>query len=127
MRVISHKAIVEATRRHPPDGAAAAVEICKAFVSLPLAIRNDLDTRWDTLSREEMELAELLAVLIERFEAGRYQIHLATPRQRLAQLMEDRSLTQADVWRLFGTRAQASEALNGKRGISKVQAKKLAA
>ncbi len=67
-----------------------------------------------------------MTALIERFESEHYPINLATPQQRLAQLMEDRGLTQADVWHLFGTRARASEVLKGKRGISKAQAKKLA-
>ena len=85
-----------------------------------------LDSRWGVLSREEKELAELMTALIERFEGEHYPINFATPRQRLAQHLEDRSLTQADVWRLFGTRARASEVLQGKRGISKAQAKRLA-
>ena len=91
-----------------------------------IAQLDDLDSRWDGLTREEKELAELLTTLIERFESEHYPIHLATPQQRLAQLLEDRALTQADIWRLFGTRARASEALHGKRGISKAQAKRLA-
>ena len=85
-----------------------------------------LDSRWDELGPEEKELAELMTALIERFEAEHYPIDFATPQERLAQLLEDRGLTQADIWRLFGTRARASEVLNGKRGISKAQAKKLA-
>jgi HTH-type transcriptional regulator/antitoxin HigA len=63
-----------------------------------------LDLRWDDLSQEEKELAELMTALIERFESEHYPINLATPQQRLAQLMEDRGLTQADVWHLLGTR-----------------------
>jgi len=68
-----------------------------------------------------------MTVLIEQYEARKYPIDFATPQQRLAQLMEDRGLTQADIWRVFGTRARTSEVLRGKRGISKVQAKRLAA
>lgn len=91
-----------------------------------IALVEEMDARWDELGPEEKELSELVTALIERYEAQHYPVDLATPQQRLAQLMEDRGLTQADVWKLFGTRARASEVLNGKRGISKVQAKKLA-
>jgi len=120
---------------------AAIDEKCYARLlakTLPRVIRNEeenermtarleeLDARWEQLSREEKELAELMTVLIERYEAEHYPIDLATPQQRLAQLLEDRELTQADVWRLFGTRARTSEVLRGKRGISKSLARKLA-
>jgi len=44
----------------------------------------------------------------------------------LRHLMEARSLTHKDVWPLFGSKGIASEVLNGKRAISKVQARKLA-
>ncbi|MBI3697524.1 MAG: transcriptional regulator [Acidobacteria bacterium] len=91
-----------------------------------IADLEELDLRWDHLSREEKELAELMTALIERFESEHYPINLASPQERLGQLMEDRGLTQADLWRLFGTRARASEVLKGKRGISKAQAKRLA-
>ena len=106
--------------------------------ALPRVIRNDsenarmarqvedLDSRWEKLTPEEKSLSELLTVLIERYESEKYPINFATPQQRLAQLMEDRGLTQADIWRLFGTRARASEVLNRKRGISREQARRLA-
>jgi HTH-type transcriptional regulator/antitoxin HigA len=106
--------------------------------SLPRVIRSDsenermieqledLDSRWEKLGPEERSLSELLTVLIERYEAEKYPIDFATPRERLIQLMEDRGLTQADVWKVFGTRARASEVLNGKRGISRDQARRLA-
>jgi HTH-type transcriptional regulator/antitoxin HigA len=89
-----------------------------------IARLDEMDAQWDDLSREEKELAELMTALIERFEAERYPIDLATPPQRLAQLLEDRGLTQADVWPLFGTRARTSEVLSGKRSISKSQVKR---
>jgi HTH-type transcriptional regulator/antitoxin HigA len=86
----------------------------------------DLDSRWEQLTPEEKSLSELLTVLIERYESEKYPINFATPQERLAQLMEDRGLTQADIWKLFGTRARASEVLSRKRGISREQARRLA-
>ncbi len=85
-----------------------------------------LDRRCEQLSPEEKELAELLTALIEKFESEHYPIGFSSPQRRLAQLLEDRGLSQADIWRLFGTRARASEVLRGKRGISKAQARRLA-
>ena len=41
-------------------------------------------------------------------------------------LMEQRGLKQADLVPVLGSRAQVSDLVNGKRGISKAQAKKLA-
>jgi HTH-type transcriptional regulator/antitoxin HigA len=106
--------------------------------ALPRVIRTDsenarrirqvenLDKRWEQLTPEEKSLSELLTVLIERYESEKYPINFATPQERLAQLMEDRGMTQADIWKLFGTRARASEVLNRKRGISREQARRLA-
>ncbi|MGO9270427.1 MAG: helix-turn-helix domain-containing protein [Terriglobia bacterium] len=78
------------------------------------------------LSLEEEELAELLAALIEEYEDKRYPIGPVSPHAMLQHLMESRSLTHKDVWRLLGSKGVASEVLNGKRSISKAQAKKLA-
>jgi HTH-type transcriptional regulator / antitoxin HigA len=84
-----------------------------------------LDEREDA-TREEKELAELLTVLISEYEARRYPIRQATPRQTLHHLMEARNLTQKDLWKVFGSKGITSEVFHGKRSISKSQAKKLA-
>jgi len=85
----------------------------------------ELDER-DDLSPEEEELAELLTVLIPQFEERHYPLAPASPHQMLHHLMEARGLAHKDVWRLFSSRGIASEVLNGKRSISKAQAKRLA-
>ena len=85
--------------------------------------------RLDELKRaspEEKELAELLTVLIEEYEERRYPIRKANPQQMLHHLMEARSLTQKDLWKVFGSKGIASEVFHGKRAISKTHAKKLA-
>jgi HTH-type transcriptional regulator / antitoxin HigA len=79
------------------------------------------------LSAEEQELAELLTVLIDDHEERRFPIRKSSPQQTLLHLMEARSLTQKDLWRIFGSKGIASEVVPGKRSISKAQAKKLAA
>ncbi len=85
-----------------------------------------LDEREDA-TREEKELAELLTVLIDEYEARRYPIRRASPRQTLHHLMEARNLTQKDLWKVFGSKGITSEVFHGRRSISKTQAKKLAA
>jgi HTH-type transcriptional regulator/antitoxin HigA len=40
--------------------------------------------------------------------------------------MEARNLTQKDLWKTFGSKGVTSEVFQGKRSISKGQAKKLA-
>jgi len=85
-----------------------------------------LDER-EALSPEEEELAELLAAPIEKYEDRRYPMGSVSPHAMLQHLMESRGFTHKDVWQLFGSKGVASEVLNGKRSISKAQAKKLAA
>ena len=80
----------------------------------------------DDLTPEQKGLAELLIVLIDEYEGRRYPIRKAKPQQTLQHLMEARSLTQKDLWKIFGSKGIASEVFHGKRSISKAQAKKLA-
>ena len=84
-----------------------------------------LDER-ENPSPEEKELAELLTMLIDEYEERRYPIRKASPQRTLQHLMEARSLTQKDLWRIFGSKGITSEVFHGKRSISKTQAKKLA-
>jgi HTH-type transcriptional regulator/antitoxin HigA len=81
----------------------------------------------EELTPEEQELAELLTILIDEYEVRRYPIRKANPQQTLQHLMEARSLTQKDLWKIFGSKGITSEVFHGKRSISKAQAKKLAA
>jgi HTH-type transcriptional regulator/antitoxin HigA len=79
------------------------------------------------LTAEERWLLRMLVRLIEDFEEKAYPIDEATPRAVLKTLMEDRGLKQIDLAPLFGGRSRVSDALAGKREISKAQAKALAA
>ena len=78
------------------------------------------------LSLEEERLFDLLVKLIEDFEARHYPMGDVAPHEILQFLMEQRDLRQRDVVHLFGSSGVASEVINGKRAISKAQAKKLA-
>ncbi len=78
------------------------------------------------LSPEEERLLELLAVLVETYEDEHYPIPELPPVEVLKFLMEERGLKQSDLLHIFGSSGIASEVINGKRSISKEQAKKLA-
>jgi HTH-type transcriptional regulator / antitoxin HigA len=84
--------------------------------------------RLDSLPRmtaEQKSLADLLTVLIERFE-HRYEIGHAEPLDALRSLMEERGLRQRDLIEVFGSSSVTSDVVNGKREISKRHARKLA-
>lgn len=78
------------------------------------------------LSPEEGSLLQLLARLIEDYEDEHYPIEDAPPHEVLKFIMEQRDLKQSDLLDIFGSSGIASEVVNGKRSISKTQAKKLA-
>jgi HTH-type transcriptional regulator/antitoxin HigA len=78
------------------------------------------------LSAEEDALATLLERLIADYD-DRFSLPEQPPHEMVKYLMEQRGLKQADLVPVLGSRAQVSDLVNGKRGISKAQAKKLAA
>jgi HTH-type transcriptional regulator/antitoxin HigA len=86
--------------------------------------------RLDTLGRaptaEEQQMAELLTVLVQQFEARAYPLGRSSPVEALKVLMENHGLRQRDLISIFGSSSVASDVVNGKRGISKAHARKLA-
>lgn len=78
------------------------------------------------LSPEEEKLLDLLAVLIEEYEDEHYPVPDVPPNEILKFLMEQNDLKQKDLLNIFGSTGITSEVINGKRSISKAQAKKLA-
>ena len=78
------------------------------------------------LSPEETRLFDLLVKLVEDFEDRHYEFGESSPVETLQFLMEQRGLRQRDVVHLFGSSGVASEVVNGKRAISKKQARTLA-
>jgi HTH-type transcriptional regulator/antitoxin HigA len=92
-----------------------------------LANINELMSRSDeSLSVEENRLLETLAILVEAYEDEHYPIPEAEPNEILKMLMKEHNLKQSDLLDVFGSSGIASEVVNGKRSISKAQAKKLA-
>ena len=84
------------------------------------------DIKQGSLSPEEDRLLELLSLLVEEYEDKHYPIPESSPNEVLKFLMEDRELKQKDLVHIFGSTGITSEVVNGKRSISKAQAKKLA-
>jgi HTH-type transcriptional regulator/antitoxin HigA len=87
----------------------------------------NLDTRKRPLSVEEEHLAELLTLLVRQFEESRYPLGHAEPLEVLRFLIEQRGLRQRDLIPVLGPSSVVSDVLNGKRSISKAQARELAA
>lgn len=74
---------------------------------------------------EQNALLDLLVILIEKFEDEHYQLNASTPHSILLHLMEARDLKQSDLVGIIGSKGVVSEVINGKRSISKSQAKAL--
>jgi HTH-type transcriptional regulator/antitoxin HigA len=85
-----------------------------------------LDTLGRPLTPAEELYSELMTVLVQRFEQEHYPLAHANPLDALKSLVEERGLRQVDLVPVFGSRSVASDVLNGKRGISKAHARKLA-
>ena len=74
---------------------------------------------------EENVLYKLLITLIEAYETENYSMDEATPHEILQHLIESSGTRQADLVGVIGSSGVVSEVVNGKRSISKTQAKAL--
>ena len=106
--------------------------------ALPVAIRTEgeyhrllhatavlMEKSEDETSEEEGRLLELLSILIEEYENRAHPLPKAKPHMMLAYLLRERNLKPSDLWAVL-PKSRVSEILNGKRSISKTQAKQLA-
>ena len=105
---------------------------------LPKPIKNDrefdrmvvrleeLDFPSRNLTPEEEALRDVLAALIDVYDEEHFRIPEQPPYEMVKHLMQQRGLRQADLVPVIGSRAQVSGLVNGNRGISKSQAKRLA-
>ena len=81
----------------------------------------------ENLTAEELRLFGLLANLLEDYERRTLeQLPDIAPSDALRFLMDENELKQTDLEDVFGSQAVVSKVLNGKRSISKAQAKRLA-
>ncbi len=90
-----------------------------------IALAQELEHKINRTSQEDAIL-ELLVILIEKFEDEQYAIPSGTPHSMLLHLMEASSIKQENLVGVIGSRGVVSEVVNGKRSISKAQAKALA-
>ena len=106
--------------------------------ALPVAIRTEeeyhrllraaadlMETPEDEISEAKGRLLELLSILIEEYENRAHPLPKARPHRMLAYLLKEKDMKPADLWTVL-PKSRVSEILNGKRGISKAQAKELA-
>ncbi len=88
---------------------------------------NDLINKRDNLAPEENRLFDLLANLLEDYEKRTLPpMKDSSPIETLKFLMQENGLRQSDLTDVFGRQSVVSEILNGKRQITKNQAKALA-
>jgi HTH-type transcriptional regulator/antitoxin HigA len=105
--------------------------------TLPRIIEDDAELRQVTESveplldkgtrrtPEEEALCRLLIRLVEDYQQSHRVIPKLGPREALEALIEARNLRQVDLLPIFGSRSRVSDVVNGKREISKSQARKL--
>ncbi len=79
----------------------------------------------EMLTLEESAIANLLAALNEEQNLEPFDLETVAPHDILRHLMNAKDLKQADLVPLIGSRGLVSEIVNGKRAISKTQAKLL--
>src|SRR3954453_16252385 len=106
--------------------------------ALPVIIRRDAEYRRllkpaehrmerpeDEFTEEEGRLLELLATLVEEYEDRAHPLPNGNPSQMLAHLLKEKAMKPSDL-RSVLPKSRVSEIMNGKRSISKAQAKALA-
>lgn len=90
-----------------------------------IAFASELEHKVNRTPGEDTIL-ELLVTLIDKFENEKYPIPEGTPYSMLLHLMEANGIKQENLVGVIGSRGVVSEVVNGKRSISKAQAKTLA-
>ena len=103
-----------------------AIETAAEYDRMVSAIGKLMGKGAENLSPEESALLETMAILIQAHDDRHHPLPDAAPNEMLAYLMETGGRAARDLLPVFGTRGRVSEVLNGKRSISKEQAKKLA-
>jgi HTH-type transcriptional regulator / antitoxin HigA len=101
------------------------IETKEEFERAETEVGRLLNKGYDNLSVEEKRLLALLSRLIEAYEDRTFPIPDSPPHRTLPFLMEQNDLRQADLVAIFGSRGRVSEIVNGKRAISKTQARAL--
>lgn len=77
------------------------------------------------LGTQDAERFDVLAALIENYEAKHWSIEASDPVAAIRARMEQAGYTQADLAALLGSRSRASEILARRRGLTMEQAYRL--
>ena len=85
-----------------------------------------MDKPEEEVSNEEGRLLEMLAILIEEYQDRRHPLPRAEPHKMLRYLLAEEGMKSSELSDIL-PKSRISEILSGKRGISKAQAKQLAA
>ena len=117
---INRLAYIEILKKYQPKIIQSEAENEQA-----IAIAYELERKED-LSPEEEIFLDLLTLLIEKFETENYSIPESTPQNVLSHLLQSNGMKQENLVNVIGSRGVVSEVVNGKRDLSKAQAKKLA-
>ena len=115
-------------KTHPKGCSPKYLSLLQAFPPRPIrddeehrqaiAVVNDILDR-PTLTSDEEDYLEVLGLLIADYEDSIYEHPEFTPVERLRHLMEEHTLTQAELARRAGVAVTSlSDILNGKRQIS---------
>ena len=113
---------IELVRRFPLRPLRNEADYARATQILDgLAVREE-----GSLSRDERDYLETLALLVEAYDADQPAGPPAEPVDVLKHLMEARDMNTSDLGRVLGSKGVASEVLNGKRSLSKAHIARLA-
>jgi HTH-type transcriptional regulator / antitoxin HigA len=88
-----------------------------------ILLTESLEHRQRNPEEEEEALLELLIILIKKFEEISYPLPNIEPNKILLHLMKAQNMKQEALVGVIGSRGVVSEIVNGKRSISKAQAK----
>jgi HTH-type transcriptional regulator/antitoxin HigA len=124
-RTILRKIDLKKYARLVAKAAPLVIEADAEFERADAEVGRLLRKGYENLSAEEQRLLALLSRLIEDYEDRTFPIPDSQPHETLRFLMEQNELRQADLAPIFGSRGRVSEVINGKRAISKAQAKAL--
>ena len=112
-------------RRLLDDTLPVAIRTEQEYERLLAAASSFMEKPEDEISMEEGRLLELLSILIEEYEWRAHPLPKVKPHKMLLHLLKEHGMKPSDLWTIL-PKSRVSEILNGKRGISKVQAKQLA-
>jgi HTH-type transcriptional regulator/antitoxin HigA len=108
----------------PADALPRVIETQRELERLTGQIEPLLD-KGERRTAEEEELCRLVLKLIDDYQRERQLIPALKPHELLQTLLEESGKRQVDLMPVFGSRSRVSDAVNGKREISKAQAKRL--